>query len=337
MVTLGMMAALAGERFWGESIRVGAVTLALVLPITLFVLFRFGATSAEAFAQSQDILVNVRIPHHARVDLWLDLVAKIQIAWIALGMILAGRGRLMIILGVALAIGGALTVIQVAFSSRTLALLFPWRVSAVLVPLATAVIIARLVAFRWLPLERMFPRILCAAIIGVLVAAGLWISIEREAYRTVDDEAPLMDFVRSTARSGDVYLLPVRIPDLAASTRGSLSSDFKPLAAKRADARIIPVDLQRFRLGAAVPIYVDFKSIPYKDVQVLEWYERLKRAERWHETIRAGKLSSVLPELHAHGVSHLVLQPSSPPLEADVVHKIYEHPAYEVYRLEPAR
>ena len=34
-----------------------------------------------------------------------------------------------------------------------------------------------------------------------------------------------MDFVRGSRAPGDVYFLPVRVPDLAASTHGSLSSE----------------------------------------------------------------------------------------------------------------
>ncbi len=88
----------------------------------------------------------------------------------------------------------------------------------------------------------------------------------------------MLDFVRANGTPGDLYLIPVRVPDLARATRGSLSSDFKPLPDKRRDQKIIPIDLQRFRLYTGVPIYVDFKSIPYKDTDVLEWHDRLRFA-----------------------------------------------------------
>ena len=45
---------------------------------------------------------------------------------------------------------------------------------------------------------------------------------------------------------------------------------------------LIAVDLQRFRLFTGVPIYVDFKSIPYKDTEVLEWFRRLKQCSEWY-------------------------------------------------------
>jgi len=77
-----------------------------------------------------------------------------------------------------------------------------------------------------------------------------------------------------------VYLLQIRIPDLSRGPRGSASTTFVPPHETPGENRI-SIDLQRFRLVTGVPIYVDFKSIPYKDVEVLEWRERLARTERW--------------------------------------------------------
>src|SRR5262249_20210604 len=75
VLTMGFMTALALERRFLAALGVGALALALVLPVTLHVWLTFGPTSATQFAESQDILVNFRIPHHSRVDLWLDPIA----------------------------------------------------------------------------------------------------------------------------------------------------------------------------------------------------------------------------------------------------------------------
>ena len=117
-----------------------------------YVLIRFGPTSPEAFAEAQDLLVNFRIPHHARPDLWLDWVAVLQIAWVLLSIALVKGTRLFPVLAVPFVLAALLTLAQVATGSSTLALLFPWRVSAVLVPVATTVILSRLVALPVLPL-----------------------------------------------------------------------------------------------------------------------------------------------------------------------------------------
>src|SRR5262249_35672361 len=145
MLTCGFLAALVAERRGRDAFVLGAVTLLATAPIVLFVVQRFRPTSPEVLATAQDIIVNVRIPHHSRVDLWLDPIAGLQIAWIVLGIVLAWRTRVSIALGVPLALSAALTITQAATGSLTLAMLFPWRISAILVPLATAIVAFRVV------------------------------------------------------------------------------------------------------------------------------------------------------------------------------------------------
>jgi hypothetical protein len=342
MFTAGFIAALVAEGHKRRAGLVAALSAVLVAPVSLYVLVRFGPTSATAFAEAQDILVNVRIPHHARVDLWLDPVAGLQIAWTALAVFLARPPRLRFVLGVALGLATVLTALQVVTGNDTLALMFPWRISAVLVPIATAVMLSRLIAlFRsvnkadGLATERLRPGAVasCAAILA-LAGAGIWIMADRRGWHTDDEELAVMRFVRESAKPGDVYFLPVKIPKLAKTTRGSLSSDFKPLPDKQADKRVIPVNLQRFRLHAGAPIYVDFKSIPYLDVEVIEWHQRLQRAEDTLAAIKDSEGHRALANLRSRGVTHLVLPVSiSVAAYGFVTEKLYEDTRYAVYRL----
>ena len=145
LLTLGFLWALVCAGRPRQAVALGGWTLALVLPVVAYTLSSFRPTSAEAFARAQDILVNVRIPHHARPDLWLDPVAALQILWVLLALALVRKHRLFPVLFAPFLLGAALTLVQVLTRSNTLALLFPWRISAVLVPIATAVILARLI------------------------------------------------------------------------------------------------------------------------------------------------------------------------------------------------
>jgi hypothetical protein len=335
LLTLGFQTALAREGRLRQALVLGVWTLVLVLPGMAYVWIHFAPTSPATFAEAQGLLVNLRIPHHARPDLWLDPVAALQVAWVALAVVLVWRTRLFAVLAVPFVLAVLLTLLQVMNGSDTLALLFPWRISSVLVPVATTVILCRLVGVPVFPLDGRAARLVSAVLVVVLVAGGIWISVGRLAFRMADEEEPLMDFVRRTRASGDVYLLPVRVPDLVKSTRGGLSSDFKPLPEKRQDARIIPVDLLRFRLGAGVPIYVDFKAIPYKDTEVLEWRRRLRWAESVQEQLREGKEAAALAELRGRSITHLVLAAGSE-LRGAGFEKVYGDSYYQVYRLSAA-
>lgn len=141
-----------------------------------------------------------------------------------------------------------------------------------------------------------------------------------------------MEYVHSARSPGDVYLLPVRVPDLAKATRGSLSSDFKPLATKKRDGRVIPVDLQRFRLTTGAPIFVDFKSIPYKDIDVIEWRDRLRLAQALNDDLAAGRVP--LSELRRLGITHVV-RPIAMGVTLSGLETVYEDEAYQVYRVPP--
>jgi hypothetical protein len=335
LLTLGMLAALLHEGQGRLAFRTGACALALVVPVLVAVVSTLGPSSVEALAEAQSILVNFRIPHHARPDLWLDAVAVLQVAWVLLALPLARRPRLVAILAVPSLLALVLTLVQVATGSPALALLFPWRVSAILVPIATTVLLSRLVALPALPVAGRVALATSALVVAALAAGGLWISANRLGFHSSDEELPVMEFVRQTKAPGDVYFLTVRVPNLAATTKGSLSSDFKPLPDKARDARIIPVDLQRFRLHTGAPIFVDFKSIPYQDVEVLEWYGRIQLAEAVQEQIREGRLSDALSELRGRGVTHLVL-PAQPEQRCDAIKRVYEDPYYHVCRLTAA-
>jgi hypothetical protein len=336
MLVVGMMLALLQERRPGRALGVGAVALALVLPVIVYILRTFAPTSATTFAESQRILVDIRIPHHTRPDRWIDTIGVLQMLWVVLAIPLARVPRLRYPLAVSAVLALLLTLAQVATGSHTLALLFPWRVSSVLVPVATTIILSRLVGVLPTVVDGAVASTAAVVVVMAAVLGGLWITVERLGFQNNDDELTLLNYVRDHHEPGDVYLLPVNIPNLTANARGTpSSSDFKPLVVKKHDDQVIPVDLQRFRLYTGVPIFVDFKSIPYKDTEVLEWYTRLKLAKELEEQLKKGDVSNTLTELRRHGITHVVVS-AGQQLEGDGLEKIYEDKLYRIYRLNPA-
>ena len=338
LLTAGFLLALLQQRRIKESLGLGIWTLVLVLPITTYVLVMFAPTSEFTFTTAQNILVNQRIPHHARPDLWLDLYAVLQTAWVAVALILVWRTQLFAVLGVPFLLALLLTWMQVYTRETTLALLFPWRISTVLVPVATTVILSRLLGWPALRLDGRIVQAISIAGVAGLVAGGIWISANGLAFRTDDEELPVMEFVQRTKAPGDVYLLPVRDPRLATTMHGSQSTDFKPLVERKVDSQVIPVDFQRFRLTTGAPIYVDFKAIPYKDVEVCEWSGRLLLAKTLPELLRQWITEHgwipppVWEELRSGGITHLIL-PTGVKWDVKGLERIYADSAYQVYRI----
>lgn len=321
-------------------IALSAGMLVAVLPIAWYSVRTFAPTTPEQFAEAQHILADIRIPHHAEVSRWLDNVACAQIAWIALATTLVWGTPLFPLMTIPAAAGVVLTVVQVVTESRTLALLFPWRVSAALMPVSTAVILSRWMAFtagltarRFKPADTKTttdsatPQLVLAvgcAIGGVIMMAlGL-------GYATNKDELPTLEYVRDHKQPGDVYVIPVSIPAPQTGRRGPPSTSFTPPPRPAPGATLIAVDLQQFRLFTGAPLYVDFKSIPYKDVEVLEWYRRIHQAEDWYKQPIWGP--ETRDELARAGITH-VLATADRDLAGPALEQVYADETYRIYRV----
>ncbi|MFO0825609.1 MAG: DUF6798 domain-containing protein [Gemmataceae bacterium] len=301
---------------------------AIIAPVAAFTLFTFGPHDPPTFETAQRILTEVRIPHHCTIGRWFDPVAGVQLAWAGLGLVLFCRSRLGLVLLLAAIIGVGLTLLQNDSENPTLALVFPWRISVVLVPLATAVIAAKLVAL--LP-DRAWVAWLGGFGVAALAAGGVWVMADRQGYRSGSEEAPLYEFVRENSEPTQVYLLPVKMPAVGGGKPGAMSASFTPPPRPKPGSNLVPVDLQRFRTHTGTPIYVDFKSVPYYESEVLEWLRRMRQCERWYASDWSAP--ERLGELRAEKITH-VITPADKPLTAEYLEVVHTDPAYIVYRLK---
>jgi hypothetical protein len=313
------------------------LALLLVSPVVVFLLVVFAPSSAEEFAQAQWLLAHFRIPHHAVPARWFDGIAALQLAWLGAAVSLAWGTRLFPVLLIPSLLALLLTLVQLATGSNTLALLFPWRISAVLIPAATAVVLGRLVGglSPWLearpPAERRVIGAACGTVLAAFAAGGLAINYLGLAYYTDPAELPLLEFARQHKAAGQTYLLPVEVPRLGAGRRGSISTSFLPPLRRDTGHQLISVDLQRFRLATGVPIYVDFKSIPYKDVEVLEWHRRLEWTQDIYKRLTADD-PAVPSELAGEGITHVVV-PAKLAIRSGALELVHADEAYRVYRV----
>jgi len=289
-----------------KAILVGILALLLVAPSVFYAAGNFQPSTSEGFKEAQEFLVKFRLPHHCLPSLWLDWVACLQIVWIMFSIFLLRKQKELTVILVPFLLGVLLTILQIATESHTLALLFPWRISAVLVPLATMVILAESVSF-FAPVISKIKPLLPALIATVLLALlGIAIPVLKVGFVINETENAILAHIKTNKSIDDLYLIPVNVPNLAVTTRGSLSSDFKPIGKKTTDTRIVPIDMQRFRLYAQAPLFVDFKSIPYKDEDVLEWHRRLLLAQNWQKRLLDNKAPELLKELRAQKISHIL-------------------------------
>lgn len=329
MMTVGFQVHVFRMHGWKRSLRLGLVALAVAAPAVIYVLMVFRSDDPTAFAESQRILATIRIPHHAVVSRWFDVVAALQLAWVAVGLFLIRQSVLFVPLTVAAGLATVFTAIQVATNNPTLALLFPWRLSVVLVPLATAVLIAT--ATTRLATKKGIG-IVSLVVLLALAASGVAIVTTRTGYAVNDAERGLLTHVRETCLPNEIYLVPAKIPPVGTG-RGSMSSSFTPPPRPQPGSNLIPVDLQRFRLATGAAIYVDFKSVPYAPDEVIEWERRMRAVEKWYAAEKWD--AKVIREMQFVGITHVVVANGHSvridPLRAEVT---YEDDAYSLYRLK---
>jgi hypothetical protein len=304
------------------------LALLSVLPILTYVFLNFGNTPPASTAQAQDILVNYRIPHHALVKSWFDATAILKIGFICLALILVRKQRLFWVLAIPFTVAIILTLVQVISGSNFLALLFPWRMSIFLVPLSTTLILAWIVSrgetwLRYIPfldrrnLGEIYPRknqniprpqptglvetvlrtgSYCLVII--LVFIGL-IRIRLDFQRKAEiPEAAALAFIAQHHSPGEIYLTSVKMQD--------------------------------FRLAAQSAQYVDFKAIPYRDEDVLEWYRRIQLANAFYK----GQDCTVLNQLANEGISHILLPLDAFQETCAGLSEIYRDENYGIYQAE---
>ncbi len=234
-----------------------ALASLLFAPGLIYAVLNFGPSSAVTFSEAQQILLEQRIPHHADPRHWFgwDDVAKLILILSATAVL--RRTRLFAVLALPLGIGALLTLVQVVTASTSLALLFPWRVSAFLTPLALLILLSRLVLFaksKASALKRLrAPRltIAIAVLFLLLIAHNAVITAKRFERARKDPAAALYSFVKRHMQATDVYLIPPGLED--------------------------------FRLQSGAAIVVDYKSHPYRDKELIDWWERLRRVRGFYD------------------------------------------------------
>ncbi len=325
------------QRQWRTAAVSAGLAVLLVLPVVVYDFRTFAPTDPDTFAEAQRILAEVRIPHHTRPARWFDWVAGVQVVWMLLGLIAVRRTRLFVPLAVTYSLVAVGTLVVAATNHPTLSLLFPWRVTAVLMPVSTAVLAGWLinVVNRAPFLDRGRPARIPSGrdtrgpsiVVSLLALSGIAVMALGLGYREPEAENIVLDCVARTRQPGDLYLVPAKFPKPSTS-RGVYSNTFvRPPDPNKPGI----FEIARFRLATYAPIFVDFKSIPYRDDEVLEWHRRVGLAEKWFAN-PDWDATGIIDEVIREGITHVVA-PTAVPLKSARLEVAAECGAYRVYRV----
>lgn len=262
-----------------EAIGIGSVGLLLVAPVLLYNYLFLGPTSSELWQKSQDLIVNFRIPHHSIPDIWIDRTTYVKGGLVLLALIVTVRSQLFVILLVAAGVALGLTWLQIRVEWNTLAFVAPWRISAFLVPVSTAMIgafvITRVLDSLPHPSRRLQWIVGALAVTWLILMTGKGALAIQDSFehRRNSELARLWEFGRQTKLPQQVYLVPSHMAE--------------------------------FRLETGLPVVVTFKSHPYKDVEVIEWRERIDAVDHFFADISCDGIREMARVYH---VTHVVLE-----------------------------
>ncbi len=320
------------ERRWRESITGSLTALAAVLPVVIYSMITFSPTDAAVFAESREILAVHRFPRHALPAVWFDGGEAWKLVFIALGIASAYyvNRKLMWLMAVTAGLAAVATGIVILADSYVFYLLLPWRMSTVLMPLAA---VAAILAMLKILFEgkaaahlagKMARRILVALVILPMAAeiagnmmvhggpAGSALAFEFVRQPSQRAYLRLVGFVARQEEPGQLYL-------------------HRPLA------------FMSLRIRSGRPVFVDFKSHPYGDIEVVEWWSRL----RWAEALLSGQRAcdaTVVEEILDRRISHIILDKVDDGLNAAELRDcfddsggeaslVYENSRYRVMRV----
>lgn len=307
------------EKSLKQPIQYGLFALLLVSPVVYNVYTSFGDSSSEATARAHEILVSYRVPHHALVSQWFDATVLLKLGLIVMAVILAfrlGRSksnlaagqparRLGWVLMVTSLVAIILTLVQLITRSNALALLFPWRISVLIVPVSTALLLAFLVerlglwlATRAPHLERLVILLSAIALFLAVLVGGIRFVLDLQR-RAAAPERQIESFVYAHKTQDPLYLTPVKMQD--------------------------------FRLETGAPAFVDFKSIPYKDTDVLEWYRRVRLADRFYDDRDCALLETLVRD---EGITHIVVEAEMAQPGCRDVKAIYQDAQYILWEIK---
>src|SRR5262249_16651134 len=237
-------------------------------------------TTSDLADRASRILAREKIPFHAIPMDWMSTRDMIKVVTIAIaGYIFRHENRrLSFVIVFSLICGILLTLIFAVVNDERLLLLFPWRVSAVLAPIAVVLIISALL--NRLPHEWIQSRYTWyKAILFLSILAGL---VEvMKIYHKYPGFMP--GYWIESAFGNGVYNMKIQDKlDRADVINWAKGQDSR-------DLYLVPLNFEQFRIKSGRPIFVDWKSHPFKDIEVIEWRRRIEVAKKAFENLRECK------------------------------------------------
>ena len=302
LMTIGYsLTIIVGEKNFRKALLSGGLALILVTPILIYIFNNFMGT--EGAVKARRILIDIRIPHHTLTSYWLDFTVLFKIIMILFAILLI-RKQKKIAIPMSIIFSGALllSLYQIITNNSFLALVFPWRPTALLVPLSSSILAAGFSTWLCGSIKkeriRSILQISCLIILVILSLTGIWQMNEEFKQYQNSQEAGLYQWVREYSASGDRFL--------------------------------IPINMDTFRTNTLRPIYIDYFAIPYSNSDVIQWYHRVLATNKFHDT---GSCLELIYLQHDERLTHVVTAKDRIQPDCQNLKLVYEDDYFLAYQI----
>ncbi len=241
------------QREFKKIIKYSFFSLILVFPIVFFIYNNFIIFDPIANYEAQKIQAEIRIPHHAMAKIWFSYKDFQSLLIIVLSLVVIFKNkRFFIPLTFVFLISLILTIIQYYNSNNFLGLLFPWRSSVYLMPICSMILITKLLIVfnNKQNLYNRFYNFLNISLIFIIIYFSINGLLSTFSSKNKFDNFPISNSI----------------------------NDYK----NEITRILIPTNLEKVRLNSGLPIFIDWKSPPFKSNEVIEWYERIKLSNSFY-------------------------------------------------------
>jgi hypothetical protein len=112
-----------------------------------------------------------------------------------------------------------------------------------------------------------------------------------------------------------------------------LLMDYVKQSSQADDLYLIPPELENFRLRTGTPVFVDQKSHPYKDIELIHWYNRIQLAEKFYRAEGEGACHILREIVKVYPVSKVVMKNENSKIDCNFIKPVYQDKSFVVYKI----
>ena len=248
----------------------------------LYIFSNFILYDPQINYEAQKIQSEIRIPHHAHIKFWFSTKDIQTLILILLALVIGFKNlRFFIPLLIVFLMTLFLSIYQFYTSNNFLGLLFPWRSSVYIVPLCSMIILSNILKIIYskylLSYTHLFRFLQLISITLILMSTFIGFKITVNSLNSENLNFPISHEIKKN------------------------KIDIERI--------LIPTNLQKIRLNSGLPIFVDWKATPFRNDEVVEWYERIKLSNSFFGTEELNIQNELLLKIiEKEYISHILIR-----------------------------